>query len=44
VGASAQAALNRRTAAGHQYRARPLVHLFLALFVGLLAARAWMAA
>jgi hypothetical protein len=44
VGSTAQAVLNRRTAAGHAYRARPLVHLVLALFVGLLAARAWMAA
>ncbi|HWI65893.1 MAG TPA: hypothetical protein VNT75_29035 [Symbiobacteriaceae bacterium] len=44
AGAVTQVALGRRTALGHRYRARPHVHLFLALFVGLLAARAWMAA
>lgn len=44
-GAIAQLALGRRrSAVGHKYRARPLVHLVLALFVGLLGARAWMAA
>lgn len=44
AGALAQVVLGRRTAVGHRYRARPLVHLFVALFVGLLSARAWMAA
>ncbi|MDF2626361.1 MAG: hypothetical protein K0R39_192 [Symbiobacteriaceae bacterium] len=45
AGGLAQLALGRRRSAlGHKYRARPLVHLVLALFVGLLGARAWMAA
>lgn len=45
LGASAQLVLgSRRSALGHRYRVRPLVHLVLALFVGLLGARAWMAA
>lgn len=44
-GALAQLAVGRRrTALGHKYRTRPVVHLVLALFVGLLGARAWMAA
>lgn len=44
LGAVGQLAVGRRTALGHRYRARPIVHGFLALFVALLAARAWMAA
>lgn len=44
AGALAQIALGRRTALGHRFRARPLVHLFLALVVALVSLRAWMAA
>jgi hypothetical protein len=44
VGAALQLVLGRRTALGHRYRAKPAVHGFLALFVMLIAIRAWMAA
>lgn len=44
TGALLQGLLGRRTNLGHRYRARPAVHLFLALFVALLSARSWMAA
>ena len=44
LGAVGQMVLGSRTQLGHRYRARPVVHGFLALFVGLLAVRAWMAA
>lgn len=43
TGALLQGLLGRRTALGHRYRARPLIHLVLALFVALLSARSWMA-
>ncbi len=44
LGVTAQAALRHRTALGQRYRAKPLVHLFVALFVMLLTLRSWMAA
>jgi hypothetical protein len=44
VGAVLQLVLGRTTAIGHRYRSRPAVHGFLALFVTLLAIRAWMQA
>lgn len=44
LGISAQVALGPRTTLGHKYRARPLVHLFVAFFIALIAARSWMAA
>lgn len=42
VGAGGQLLLGLRGGMRHQYRARPLVHGFLALLVTLVAARAWM--
>lgn len=42
-GAIAQLLLRPGSGLGQQYRGKPLVHAALALFVGLLAARSWMA-
>lgn len=44
LGAIAQLVLGRRTALGQKYRARPLVHAFVALLIALLTARSWMSA
>lgn len=42
VGAVLQFLVRPTTAAGQKYKARPLVHAALALFVALLAVRSWM--
>ncbi len=42
-GALAQLLVRPGTALGQKYRGKPLVHAVLSLFVGLLAARSWMA-
>lgn len=44
LGATGQVLVGPRTGLGQKYRAKPLVHAFLALFVALLSARSWMAA
>lgn len=44
LGAIAQTLLGLRTGLAERYKAKPLVHAFIALFVALLTARAWMAA
>ncbi|MFZ5814882.1 MAG: hypothetical protein ACOY93_06220 [Bacillota bacterium] len=42
AGAILQMVLRSTTAAGQQYRGKPLVHAALALFVALLAIRSWL--
>lgn len=42
LGVIGQAVLASRTAAAQKYRAKPLIHAFLALFVFLLTVRAYM--